>query len=309
MLGSWWSDNQTLIQVVAVYALLAFSVQIALKAGTFSLASVGFYGVGSYAAAYLAKHDWPTVGAVAAGVMLSVAAAWLLALLLVRLRDLYLGMATVAFDLIVGVVAVNWTSVTGGAAGLYAIPIRVGATTMTVVVLAVIVLLAMLQAGTIGRTLDVAREDEQLALTVAIDVRRYQRFAFTLSAALGALAGTFHALAFSAISPGDFDFGLIILALAMVIIGGFGSWLGALIGAVVVAYVPLKLTSLGQWWPVIYGSAMLLTAVYVPGGVYGALARMVTMTSSRVGRARRAQAGRAQPALETTDAAGKKAPS
>ena len=53
----------------------------------------------------------------------------------------------------------------------------------------------------------------------------------------------------------------------MVIIGGFGSWVGALIGAIVLGYLPLRLTSLGEWWPVIYGGVMMLVATYLPGRV------------------------------------------
>jgi branched-chain amino acid transport system permease protein len=271
-LSTWWLDNQTLIQIVIIYALVAFSIQVSLKAGTFSLASIGFYGISSYTAGILVKDGWPTALAIGAGVLLSGVVGWLLALLLVRLKDLYLGMATIAFDLMVGVVALNWVSVTGGPAGMYGIPIVMTAGGMVAILVVVVVLLGLLQRGTMGRTLEVTREDDQLAMVAGIDTRRYRRFAFVLSAMLGALAGAMHALAFSVISPEDASFSFVILALAMVIIGGFGSWMGALIGAIVLAYLPLKLTGLGEWWPVIYGTVMVLVATYLPGGFY-ALAR------------------------------------
>lgn len=266
---SWWFDNETYIEIVAVYALLAFSIQVCLKAGTFSLASVGFYAISSYMTADLVKHGWPTVPAIAAGVVVCSVVGLALAYLLVRLRDLYLGMATIAFDLMVGVVALNWDKVTGGAAGLYSIPVRVSGLSMTIVVIVVIALLVLMQRGTIGRTFETIRDDSQLAVTVGIDGRRYQRLAFVFSAALGALAGSLHSLAFYAISPTDASFSLIITALAMVTIGGSGSWVGALVGAVLLGYLPIKLTAIGDWWPVIYGSVMALVATYVPVGFYG----------------------------------------
>ncbi|MDB5910801.1 MAG: hypothetical protein JWP34_4915 [Massilia sp.] len=272
-LSTWWSDNSTFIQIFCVYALVAFSVQVALKAGTFSLASIGFYGISSYTAADLVKHGWPSAFGIGAGVVLAGVIAWLLALLLVRLKDLYLGMATIAFDLMVGVVALNWVSVTGGPAGLYSIPMTVTAGHMVAVLVVVAGLLTLLQRGTIGRTLEVIREDGRLAVTAGIDVRRYQRFAFVLSGMLGALAGGLHALAFSTINPEDASFSFIILALAMVIIGGFGSWVGALAGAIVLAYLPLKLTAIGNSWPVIYGTAMVLVATYLPGGLHALVKR------------------------------------
>lgn len=281
-LTSWWSNNETLIQIVIVYALVAFSIQVALKAGTFSLASIGFYSISSYTAADLAEHGWPTVLAIAAGVVLSGIVGWLLARLLVRLKDLYLGMATVAFDLMVGVIALNWVSVTGGPSGLYSIPLKVSATGMLIVLVVVIVLLELLQRGTIGRAFEATREDSQLAVVTGINTRRYQRFAFVLSAMLGGLAGALHALSSSAISPDDASFSFVILALAMVIIGGFGSWLGALIGAIVLGYLPLRLTSLGDWWPVIYGGTMLLVATYLPGGIYALGRRAIAGTRGTV---------------------------
>jgi branched-chain amino acid transport system permease protein len=302
-LSSWWSDNQTLIQIVIVYALLAFSIQVTLKAGSFSLASIGFYGISSYTAADLVLHHWNAVLAIAAGVLLSAAGGWLLSLVLVRLKDLYLGMATVAFDLMVGVVALNWVSVTGGAAGLYAIPVEVSVTGMVIILVVVVVLLSLLQRGTIGRTLEVTRENEQLAVTAGIDTRRYQRFAFVLSAMLGALAGALHALTFYTISPGDASFSLIILALAMVIIGGFGSWIGALIGAIVLAYLPLRLTSLGDWWPVIYGATMLLIATYLPGGFYSLVKRGVIRAGTAARTARPSKTTGPPPAAASNEKA------
>jgi branched-chain amino acid transport system permease protein len=281
-LTSWWSNNETLIQIVIVYALVAFSIQVALKAGTFSLASIGFYSISSYAAADLVGHGWPTVLAIVGGVVISAVVGWVLARLLVRLKDLYLGMATVAFDLMVGVVALNWVSVTGGPTGKFSIPVTVSATGMLIVLIVVVVLLELLQRGTIGRTIEATREDTQLAVVTGIDTRRYQRFAFVLSAMLGGLAGGLHALSSSAISPDDANFSFIILALAMVIIGGFGSWIGALIGAIVLGYLPLRLTSIGDWWPVIYGSVMLLVATYLPGGIYALIRRAISGTRGTV---------------------------
>jgi branched-chain amino acid transport system permease protein len=273
VLATWWSEDSTFIQIVAVYALVAFSLQVSLKSGTFSLASIGFYGISSYAAADFVIHGWSAWLAIPAALVLSGVIAWILALLLVRLKDLYLGMATVAFDLMVGVLALNWTSVTGGPTGLYGIPLSVSTTTMVIIVVVVAILLGLLQRGTIGRTLEVVREDTHLAFTVGVNTRRYQRFTFVLSALLGALAGALHALSFSAIAPEDASFSFIILALAMVIIGGFGSWIGALIGAIVIAYLPLKLTGLGDWWPIIYGTVMVLVATYLPGGLYAVAKR------------------------------------
>jgi branched-chain amino acid transport system permease protein len=261
--------DETLLQNILIAALLAFSVQVALRAGIFSLAGVGFYAVGSYAAAILVKHGWPAVLAIAVALAIAGALSYALAWLLVRLRDLYLAMATVAFDLMVGVVALNWTGLTGGSLGLFAIPVAVTTLAMALTVAVVAVLLYLMEHGTIGRALETIREDEELAQSFAVDTRRYRRFAFIVSGMLGALAGAFHALLFNSITPNDAGFDLIVLALTMVIIGGFGSWMGALVGAILITWLPLKLASIGTWWDAVYGGLMILAATYIPGGLYG----------------------------------------
>lgn len=266
---SWLNSHQYDVQSMAIDALLAFSIQVAMRSGAFSLAGIGFYGVGSYSAAYLTKHGHSTLYAIGAGILISVVAGWILARLLVRLRDLYLAMATVAFDLVVGVIAVNWTSVTGGPAGLYSIPVRITMWDMIITVLILAAVLGLLEAGVLGRMFVATREDEQLAQSLSIDTNRQRRFAFVLSAMIGSLAGSYHALSSFAITPDDISFNLIILILAMVIIGGFTSWVGALCGAILLIWVPLQLSGLGRWWPVIYGCGLLVMAVYVPRGIFG----------------------------------------
>jgi branched-chain amino acid transport system permease protein len=266
-ISSWFSGNETLIQQIMIYALLAFSVQIALRAGIFSLAGIGFYGIGSYTAALLVKDHWPAIGAIAAAVVLTIIVSWLLAALLVRLRDLYLAMATVAFDLMIGVIALNWTKLTGGPLGVIGIPPSVSTLAIFLTVIVSALALILLERGTIGRTLVAIREDEQLARSLAVNTNQYRRFAFVLSAVFGCIAGCFHALLFITVEPGDAGFNLIVLALTMVIIGGFGSWKGALVGAILLTWVPYELTSIGQWWNVIYGGVMIGMATFIPGGL------------------------------------------
>lgn len=268
-INSWYANNETMIQQIIIYALLAFSIQVALRSGIFSLAGIGFYGIGSYAAALLVRDGWPTVAAVAAAVVLCALVGWVLAMLLVRLRDLYLAMATVAFDLMVGVVALNWTRLTGGPLGVIGIPVSVTTLAIFLTLVVAAVGLLLLERGTVGRAMVAIREDEDLAHSLSVNVRRYRRFAFVISAILGCLAGAFHALLYVTVQPGDAGFDLIVLALTMVIIGGFGSWVGALVGAILLTWIPLKLTSIGEWWDVVYGALMILMATFVPGGILG----------------------------------------
>lgn len=282
-ISGWYSGNATLIQNILIYALLAFSIQVALRTGIFSLAGIGFYAIGSYTAALLVKKGWTTGLAILAAVALTVVVGYLLAVLLVRLRDLYLAMATFAFDLMVGVVAANWSGVTGGALGVTAIPLVIGTLAIFLSVVVAAALLTLMERGVIGRTMVAIREDEELAQSNAIDTRRYRRFTFVISCVLGCLAGAFHALLFGVIEPTDAGFSLVVLALTMVIIGGFGSWFGALVGAFLLTWLPLRLSSFGDWWPLVYGVVMIVIATWAPGGLLGGI-RLLGQAARRRGR-------------------------
>jgi len=274
-LSSWYTANETLIQTILISGLLAFSLQVALRTGIFSLAGIGFYAIGSYTAALLVKKGWSTVEAMAAATALTVILGYALAVLLVRLRDLYLAMATFAFDLMVGVVAGNWNAVTGGALGVNEIPLAMSTLVVIITVIVAAVLLTLMERGVLGRATEAIREDDELAQSFAVNTRSYRRFAFVISCVLGSFAGGYHALLFGVIEPTDAGFSLVVLALTMVIIGGFGSWFGALLGAFLLTWLPLRLTSFGEWWPVIYGGLMILIATWMPGGIVGASMNLI----------------------------------
>jgi branched-chain amino acid transport system permease protein len=269
--SAWFGQNELFVESTIISVILACSVQVVLRAGVFSLASIGFYQAGTYTAAVLVRHGWPAPAAIALAVVVAGLGGWILSRVLVRLHGLYLAMATIAFDLIIGVIALNWGSITGGALGLYGIPAEVSFTGMVIVLLLVVAGLILLERGPIGRMFEMARDEPQVGLAVGVDPHRPQRLAFIVSAGLGALAGAIHALSFYSISPGDVSFQFVILVLAMAVIGGSRSWLGAVIGAVIVVWVPLKLSSLGNDWPVVYGAVMVVVAVYFPDGVLGVL--------------------------------------
>lgn len=281
---SWFNQNELFLETTIISAILACSIQVALRAGIFSLASIGFYQAGMYASVDLVRHGWPAPLAIASSVVGAGVAGWVLSRVLVRLQGLYLAMATIAFDLIIGVVALNWDAVTGGALGLYGIPVKVSFSEMVIVLVIVVAALALLERGPIGRMFETSRDEPQVSLAVGNDPQRLQRLVFVLSAGIGALAGAIHALAFNSISPSDVSFQYVILVLAMAVIGGSRSWLGAVIGAFVVVWVPLKLSSLGDKWPLVYGVVMIVVAVYFPEGILGAL-RLAWRAAS--GRTRR----------------------
>lgn len=285
----WYDTHIVLVQLTLTNIFLALSIQVPIRTGVFSFAGAGFYAIGAYAAAIgVTQYALSVPLALLAGVVVSVVAGLLLGLMLQRLSGLYLGMATVAFDLIITVVIVNGGTFTGGAQGLYGAIVDLTVPAVVVIALAAIVLLALTERGSLGRTIEVVRTDPELAASLGIRVGGYRLASFAVSGVLGSVGGGIGVLFRTTVAPTDIGFPLIVLALTMIIVGGAGSWLGALIGAVIFTWLPDLLTFANEWRTTAYGAIVALAAVWLPGGVVG----IGVAASRRFGAGRRARADR-----------------
>lgn len=289
---NFFDSHQVLLQTTAIYAVLALSFQVVLRTGVFSFASVGFYGIGGYTAAKLTLDGMPIVPALLIVVVSCAAVGYLLALPFVRLRGLYLGMVTVAFDQVLLIVANNGRSLTGGPNGLYGVPFGLTTGELFIVAGICVVLISQLERRTLGRTFEAIRTDENLARSMGLSVLKDRNFIFSLSAVLGGLAGALNATNFASFGTTSFGFDLVITGLTMAVVGGVDSWIGAVIGAVFLTWFPEVATAVnGTWQAIIYGVLIILVVTYEPGGVYGLLRRGVrALARHRAGPV--AQAGR-----------------
>lgn len=280
----WYLSHIVLVQTTLTVLLLALSIQVPLRAGVFSFAGVGCYGIGGYAAAIaVSRYEMSTFTAIALGTVLAGVAAYLLGLVIQHLTGLYLGMATVAFTLIVSVLAVNGGEFTGGASGVFGAAGNLDTPQILASVVVVVALLAASELGGTGRKVDAVREDPELASALGIDVARYRRAAFGISGLIGGLSGTITILLRSTITPADVNFQLVVLALTVIIVGGARSWLGSLIGSVIFVWLPDMLGFAGDWEAVVYGALVALAAIFLPGGLAG----LVVDGYRRIQRARR----------------------
>ena len=270
----WFGQHQALIQTSLIYVLLAFSVQLALRAGVFSFAGVGFFGLGGYATAIMALRGVPAPLAVLIVTLASIVPGYLLAMLLARLRDLYLGMATIAFTLMIGVFASNGKeSITGGPVGLFSIPYWASFPAMLGILVVAAFLMFRLERRNFGRGLAALRENQDLALSVGIDVLKQRRFIFTLGTLLGALSGSLFVLMMTAIDPETASFRLVVSTLTMVILGGVGTWVGPVAGAFIVVWLPVYLGPLEKWSDFIYGLIVVVIAMFAPDGLVAVVKR------------------------------------
>jgi branched-chain amino acid transport system permease protein len=266
----WYFSNLVLIQATLTGLVLALSVQVPLRMGVFSFAGVGSYGIGAYAAALLVIHQkMAALPAIGLAMLITAVIGLLLGLVIARLAGLYLAMATVAFDLIIGVIATNGGTFTGSSTGLYGVLSDFTMPMMFTLTLVVLLLVVISEHGRVGRRVHAVRDDAQLAASAGVNVRRYRLSAFVVSGALGGLAGAMNVMVRSTIGPLDIGFGLIVLALTMIIVGGAMSWKGAVVGAIIFTWLPSLLVFVGKWQTLLYGIIVAVAAVLLPRGIHG----------------------------------------
>jgi branched-chain amino acid transport system permease protein len=265
---NFFNTYQSLLDHILVNMLLAASQYVVLRAGVFSLGSAGFAALGAYCTALLTtKLGWNPWLSVVVGMMLGTFVSALLALPLSRLRGVFQAVATLAFVQIVLSATQNWVALTNGPMGVNSIPHAADTASLLLIVVAVVVFLVMMGRYSFGRALDVIREDETVAVSLGISVPYYHRIAFVLSGALAGLSGGLHAISSYSITPQDYGFGLLVAALAMVVLGGRTTVWGALVGALVLTSLPEVFRVFADYRAVVQGLLLMLVIIYLPRGL------------------------------------------
>lgn len=249
-------------------ALLALSTYVTLWAGLLSFATVSFAAVGAFTATHLMSSAglglWPALaaGGLGGGVLAGVAG-----VLLIRLADHWMALATVALILVTRVIVVNLGDVTGGSAG-EVVPAEVHLWELALVVAAACLLLARLARSRFGTAAVATREDPTAAATMGVRVRRVQVAAFVVSGVLGGVAGVLQAGLLRYIDPDTFYIDLAVTVIACVVLGGAYHWFGSVIGAVVFTGLPVYVNQfVGQGQSIINGALLLVIMIWVPGGL------------------------------------------
>lgn len=238
-----------ILTTAGIYAMLALALDILVGiGGMMSLATGVFFGVGAYASALLVKGGWPVLAAMGAGMVLATVLSLLVALPAIRIRGVYLLIVTIAVQVIFTTVAQNWRGVTGGDAGVSNIPpiawgeFKLRGWAFLVLVLASLALLCALALRVIrspfGLVLRALRDDETGAVSLGKNATGVKLAAFGLSACIAAYAGSLYAHYTSYIDPHSFGIGLSIVVLLMVMLGGAGTLIGPIAGAVVLTFLP-----------------------------------------------------------------------
>jgi branched-chain amino acid transport system permease protein len=263
-------------------AVLALSLTlVAGTAGQISLGQAALLAIGGYASALIALDLGASaiVSASAAG-LITAALGVALVFPAFRLRGHYIAIATLAIGEIVGLVILNWESLTGGAMGLAGIPpLSVlghdldSNRAIYWICLSALVVVAALQTrllgSHLGRTLRAVREDEIAARSYGVSLDRYKGLAFGFAGFAAGVAGAITAHLYSYLNSQTFDSQLSLLALTMVMLGGMGNVLGAIVGAVVLVGLPELFRVTAEYRILIYGLVLLALVRFRPQGLLG----------------------------------------
>jgi branched-chain amino acid transport system permease protein len=239
-----------------LYVLLGFGLNVVVGyAGLLDLGHVAIFGFGAYLYALLSSEQYGIHWPAAASVPTVVAASALLGLVLGipsrRLLGDYLAIVTLFFGqaFVVFVNAANPTvagkGLTGGPNGIADIdPLDVFGYELTtrtqqfyallVVVVLVLVALHFVSESRTGRAWRALREDPLAAEAMSIPVNRLKLMAFAIGAGIAGLTGCIFASVLTAVTSGNFDLPILITIYAVVILGGFGSLTGVIVGALVI---------------------------------------------------------------------------
>jgi branched-chain amino acid transport system permease protein len=264
-------------------------------AGQMSFAQAGFYGIGAYTCVLLTERFgfsfW--ISAVL-GMLLPGMVAIVVGIPTLRLKGHYLAIATLALQLGIFEFFIKAKSVTNGTVGIFGIerPTFFGLSlesdaayyeVIAVMAILTFVFAQWLVKSRFGRGLVAIREDEVAAAIVGVNTALYKVIIFAVSAMLAGLAGSLYAYQILFISPVSFDINYSIVILSMVVIGGLGSNIGAVLGAVVVTIITQILFSAGDFQFLIYGAWIVLVMIFFPEGLAGIGRRLFMMGRIRLG--------------------------
>jgi branched-chain amino acid transport system permease protein len=279
-----FSMYQTNIMITAlIYVVISLGLNIVVGlAGLLDLGYVAFYAVGAYSYALLNYHYglgfWTVlpIGA-ALGTLFGI----LLGFPVLRLRGDYLAIVTLGFGEIIRLILENWNEFSFGPSGIANIPqpglfgikmslhngiiylyfLMIGLTLFTIFVV------NRLQDSRIGRAWIALREDEIACQAMGIDKTKTKLTAFALGATWAGMGGVVFAAKTRFINPASFTIWESIIILCVVVIGGMGSIIGVIFGALILILLPEYLRAFSEYRMLLFGAILVIMMVFRPGGI------------------------------------------
>ena len=282
------SEYHTHILVISLYyVILAVGWNLlAGYTGQFSLAHHTFAGIGAYTSALLVQRAGiPILAGVVAGAVAAAAVGYGLGSLCLRMRAIYLALATWAFAESVRLLVTVEYQITRGDLGLAA-PLLFGTPRATPyyylflgLALGALLVAWQIVHSRIGAYLRAIRDDEEAAATMGVDTFRWKRFAFVVSAVFAAVAGAFQGHYIGLLSPTPMKFNEMATVIIMVITGGLRTFAGPALGAVFIELLSELLRRWGEIRMVLFALLVIAVIRLYPAGLVG----LLRATGARIG--------------------------
>jgi branched-chain amino acid transport system permease protein len=256
--------------------------------GYVSIVGAGFMGIGAYSSTLLGMHfQWPIWATMAATPFVTALFALATGYPSLRVKGHYFAIVTLAFNLIIVIVLVNYKELTNGETGISNIPKPWGGSReaffyLVLMLAAVLTLLAALIARSrVGEILLAIRQNEDLVGSIGIAAWKYKLFAFVISAMYAGLAGALYAHFQGFINPEIFGVAQSLDAILAVILGGSGTIAGPVIGAFLVVFLPELLRFADSFRLILYGLILVLATIFMPTGIVGVCKAMFGKLSGK----------------------------
>jgi branched-chain amino acid transport system permease protein len=286
-----FSMYQTNIMITAlIYVVVGLGLNIVVGlAGLLDLGYVAFYAVGAYSYALLNYHFGVNFWlALPIGALLAMLFGILLGFPVLRLRGDYLAIVTLGFGEIIRLILENWNDFSFGPSGIANIPkpslfgIEFNLQQSTIFIYFLMISLCLLtifvvrrlQDSRIGRAWIALREDEVACQAMGIDKTRTKLSAFAMGATWAGMGGVVFAARTTFINPTSFTIWESIIILCVVVLGGMGSILGVILGAMILILLPEYLRVFSEYRMLMFGVMLVLMMVFRPGGIVSDVRRI-----------------------------------
>lgn len=286
-----------LFAIIGINTILVIGLNLLLGyAGQVSLGHAAFYGLGAYSSGVLTVqfglNPWLCI---IIGVIITSSVAFLIGVPSLKLKGHYLAVATLGFGIIVNIFFNEAESLTGGASGLLGIPrlelfgfkfdndaknyYLIWFTTLLIVLAAINIV-----SSRTGRALKAIHGSEIAASAMGIDVSLYKIKVFVFSAAISSIAGSLYAHYITFVGPTTFSFIVSVFLIIMVVFGGAGNIWGSIIGAALITLIPEFLHAFEEYDILIYGLILMVTMIFLPGGITGGISKILAKFKSQEAR-------------------------
>jgi branched-chain amino acid transport system permease protein len=264
-----------LLSLSAVSAIIAVGLNVTNGyLGILNLSVAGQVAVGAYTCAILALNHTPIPLAILAAIGAGALCAAVIFLVFARLQGFFFGLATIAAAEVVRLLIRNLDGATHGVRGLRGYPELTSSASTTYVLLvaclaATVLLIAVIVRSPVGLRWRAIRENRQKALSIGIEVHKFQLAGFVLSGAIMSFGGALLALLLQYIEPNIAALGTLVQTVLMVALGGPGTLFGPVVGALAITLIPETLRMANELRLVLYGATLIVVVLALPGGILG----------------------------------------